>query len=515
MARLSNMLYTVSVLTACSFFAGCGGASFPATMVSTTQNPLVAQYYVATASAGQAMVEFGTDTTYGRQTAWYPLTSGNGNGGVSVNILVAGMKPNTAYHMRAQFSGQGISWTDGDHIFKTGPLPSPPPKLTVTRPNPSLSSTENPGIEVLSLIGTGNQLHALYTDRDANPIWYYDVGAANGDLPTMMKLIPTGHIVLLMGNSTAGTSWLREVDLAGNTIRDLTTVQLNQKLQGAGFNLASQGFHHDVLPLSNGHFIALIGVNKSFTNLPGRRGNTVVVGDGLVDLDQNWNPVWTWSAFDYLDVNRYLNGLPDWTHSNAMVYSPSDGNLLLSMRNQAWILKIDYANGSGKGDVLWRLGNDGDFSVSGGDPAEWFYFQHFPSIISQNGSQDVLSVWDNGNLRQNADGTVCNQNNAFSCHSRATIFQIDESSRLATLQWQDLPGFFSFWGGSMGQLGNGNIEFDLCDPLTPPATGVVSEVQEVTQTSNPQVVWKMDIDTFNAYRAYRVPSLYPGVSWKY
>src|SRR5205814_9434906 len=35
-----------------------------------------------------------------------------------------------------------------------------------------------------------------------------------------------------------------------------------------------------------------------------------------------------WNAFDYLDVNRHLSGLPDWTHGNALMYSPSDGNLL-------------------------------------------------------------------------------------------------------------------------------------------------------------------------------------------
>jgi arylsulfate sulfotransferase len=511
---LSKGLYTILLLAVCNSFVGCGGMNFPVATVSATQNPLVAQYSVAMDTTGQAMVEFGTDLTYGRQTAWYPLTGGKGISGAAVNILVAGMKPNTAYHMRAHFSGEGLSWTDEDHIFKTGPLPSPPPKLTVTRPNPSLSSTENPGIEMLSLIGAGNTLHALFTDRDANPIWYYDGGASAGDLPTMMKLLPNGHMVLLMGNAVAGTTWLREVDLAGNTIRELSAAQLNTELRAAGFNLASQGFHHDILPLNNGHWIVLISINQGFTNLPGYPGATVVVGDGLVDLDQNLNPVWVWSAFDYLDVNRHLNGLPDWTHSNAIVYSPSDGNLLLSMRHQAWILKIDYANGAGTGNVLWRLGNDGDFTLSGGNPADWFYFQHFPSLISQSGSQDVLGVWDNGNLRENADGTYCNQNLATGCYSRATVFQIDESTRVATLQWEDLPGFFSYWGGSLNQLGNGNVEFDLCDPLVHPGTGVVSEVQEVTAASNPQVVWKMDIGALNAYRAYRVPSLYPGVTWK-
>ena len=144
---------------------------------------------------------------------------------------------------------------------------------------------------MLSLIGPGNVLHALFTDRDANPIWYYNAGAAKGDSVTMMKLLPNGHIVLLMSNFGAGTTWLREVDLVGNTIRELTTVALNQRLQAAGFNLASEGFHHDILPLDNGHSVLLIGLNRTFTNLPGYPGSIEVVGDGLVDVDQNWNRV--------------------------------------------------------------------------------------------------------------------------------------------------------------------------------------------------------------------------------
>ncbi|HXY07414.1 MAG TPA: aryl-sulfate sulfotransferase [Terriglobales bacterium] len=512
---LSKAFYATSLVMLCNLLESCGGMGGPPkTSVIATKNPLVAQYSITASSAGQATVEFGTDTRYGRQTATYPLSAGG-----AINILVAGMKANSTYHMRAQLKGE-TSWTDEDHTFSTGALPSPPPKLTITRPNPSLSSMENPGIEMLSLIGVkpgpSNMLRALFTDRDANPIWYYDVGLSQGDVPTMMKLLPNGHIVLLMSNATAKTSWLREVDLAGNTIRELSAAQLNTALHSAGFNLVGQGFHHDFLPLDNGHWIVLTSVNQSFTNLPGYPGATVVVGDALVDVDQNFNPVWTWSAFDHLNVNRHLNGLPDWTHSNAVIYSASDGNLLLSMRNQAWILKIDYADGAGTGNVLWRLGNGGDFSLRGGDPAQWFYFQHFPTLISQpSGSQDVLGVWDNGNLRENADGTSCNQNLATACYSRATLFQLDESTRTATLQWQDLPGFFSFWGGSLNQLGNGNIEFDLCAPLVPPGQGVISEVQEVTPASSPQVVWKMDIGTLNAYRAYRIPSLYPGVTWKY
>jgi arylsulfate sulfotransferase len=76
-------------------------------------------------------------------------------------------------------------------------------------------------------------------------------------------------------------------------------------------------------------------------------------------------------------------------------------------------------------------------------------------------------------------------------------------------------GVFSIWGGSINQLPNGNIEFDA-NAITTSNPSTVSEVQEVTQTSTPEIIWKMDLQApANAYRAYRIPSLYPGVSWQY
>jgi len=264
--------------------------------------------------------------------------------------------------------------------------------------------------------------------------------------------------------------------------------------------------------------IVLAYFTKSFTDLPGCPGTTLVVGDGLIDLDSNWNPVWAWNSFDYLDVNRHLNGLPDWTHSNALVYSASDGNILLSMRHQSWVLKIDYNNGAGTGNVLWRLGYQGDFALAqGDDPSLRFSFQHFPSLVSQSGSQTVLTIWDNGNARVlDTSGTICGSGGAQACYSRATVYQIDESAKVANLVWDDSPGYFGEWGGSINQLSNGNIEFDANALAIPPSLNIISEVQEVTQTSTPEIIWKMDIPgPAAAYRAYRIPSLYPGVTWQY
>jgi len=69
----------------------------------------------------------------------------------------------------------------------------------------------------------------------------------------------------------------------------------------------------------------------------------------------------------------------------------------------------------------------------------------------------------------------------------------------------------------MNQLPNGNVEFDANSPTGPSGLITGSIVQEVTQTSTPQVVWQMEVGptTTNAYRAYRYPSLYNGVTWQY
>jgi arylsulfate sulfotransferase len=478
--------------------SSCGSPTY--SQVSATQNPLVAQYEVVPAAArpaAQGWVEFGPTTSYGRQTSWVSPTQG----GYALPILVAGMKPSTTYHMRAHVVWpDGSTWVDQDQTFTTGPLPAAltPPGITVTQPSPGLSPA--PGVELLSMnepSGT-NMLQSVVTDLQGNVIWYYPAGA----FP--IKPLPNGHFILNTDSD------LLEIDLAGNTIRDVSVNQVNQSLQTIGRSFTILGFSHDVLALPNGHWIAIGQISQNYTDLPGYPGDTAVLGDAVIDIDTAGNVVWAWSAFDYLDVNRHpFFGLPDWTHSNALVYT-ADGNLLLSMCAQSWVLKLDYANGTGSGNIFWKLGGDGDFTLSGGDPSQWFYSQHYPNVLSVDGSQSTIAIYDDGNYRLEADGTECESSpSAPACYSRAAIFQVDETTQGATLLWQDLPGFFSFWGGSIGTLSNGDVEFDSSEPWDTAA----SVIMEVTPTQNPQTVWQMNINGENAYRGYRIPSLYPGITW--
>lgn len=523
---------THSRIGLCSFIGmlllisgGCATSTFTPfeTGVKPTANPLVAQYSVRHYRPGfSAWVEFGTDTTYGRKTSVVSDSSGV-PGGAVVNVLVAGMRPQTTYHMRAHIDSQSGSWVDDDHTFTTGTIgvnlfgSSGSGTIAAGPPSGTLAANTAgtrpaPGIELLTLASIAA------TDLTGNVIWYCPHYA----FPA--KLLPNGHFLLVT------TSDLLEVDLACNVVRDVSLAQVNQALQAGGYSFTippplglpgGAPFHHDVLALPNGDWIALCQIQKTFTDLPNHPGTNNVVGDALIDLDPNGNVVWAWSAFDHLiapygtdpdglDIDRNLQGWPDWTHSNAILYT-ADGNLLLSVRHQSWIIKIDYEDGIGKGDVLWKLGYGGDFTLPPGDPSLWFYAQHDPYIDKVDGTQFTLAVFDNGNLRLDPTGTVtCNSSaSAPACYSRAIVLQIDEFTHVASLPWEYLPGYYSYWGGSAQVLPNGNVEFDA----TIPFSSLASQITEIRQKDN-QIVWQMNVTGQNTYRGMRIPSLYPGVTWQ-
>jgi arylsulfate sulfotransferase len=475
---------------------GCGSSSsandppFRGT-VNATAHPLVAEYQLSVPPPGQVSVDFGPDLNYGRRTWSQHVPAG----GDTVSLLVAGMRANTTYHMRARIDlSSGITLFDADHTFTTGALPQASfPAVTVTPSDRLMTGT---GVELLSSFGT--DVSAVVLDTDGTVIWYYyDPNQPASAFP--IRRLANGNYLINFGSD------MREVDLAGHILREMTLDQLNTALAAGGYSLQAAGIHHDVLGLNNQHWIFLVYEYRDFQDLPGYPGTTSVLGDALVDLDPNNEPVWVWQAFDHLDVHRHPFMFPDWTHSNAIVYT-SDGNLLLSMRHQSWILKIAYANGTGSGDILWRLGPDSDFTLSGGDPAQWFYNQHFPVLLQTQGAQFRLALYDNGDTRPDSSGQPCIQDNT--CYSRAVIMNVDQLARTADVSWEYVPGWFSFWGGSIRVLSNGNVE---CDSST--VDGGYSRVIEVMGGSDPQLVWQMDTSDAFLYRAYRISSLYPGVQW--
>ena len=487
-------------------------------VVTPTANPQVALYSIYLPAPGDVSIEFGPTIAYGLPTWTQPTPSANGG---QVSIYVAGMLAQTPYHMRARVSlTDGAALLDTDHTFTTG---TPPTSALVTATTTS-GQLPQPGIELFDTLIPFENAQAFATDLSGNVLWTYSYSGSRQDAVQPISLLPNGHFLVqisyassiaLKGAPVASSTLdeVREVDLAGDTIRSLTQAQLAAALTAQGYAFTLGSLHHDVLALPNGHMVLLGTVSKVFTDLPGYPGSTTVLGDVLVDVDQDLKPDWVWNTFDHLDVNRHPYLFPDWTHSNSLLYSSDDHDLLLSVRHQNWIIKIDFADGSGSGNILWRLGQGGDFKLVGGtDPTDWFYAQHGPAFFSSNTAGAFrLGVMDNGDDRQYAPGGPCTVAGTPACnYSSVPVYLVDEAAKTATLVQHDVPPpfMYSFFGGNVDQLPNGNTEANFCSV----STGAV--VQELRfDGATPQVVWQATTPHTSQYRAERLPSLYPGVQW--
>jgi arylsulfate sulfotransferase len=478
--------------------------SFLGGTVSSSNNPQVALYNVVAPLGSTVQVQFGTTTNYGLTTWAQAAPTGGGLNGV----LVAGMRANATYHMQAILhlsSGQRI--VDADHTFTTGDLPKASlPDITVPQPAGALAAA---GVELLDIFNLNNTtgFQALATDLAGNVIWYYPLNP--GEVPFPIKLLPNGHMLVVV----AGTiGEIREIDLAGNVVYRLSTADIDNGLAAIGTPFQVATLHHDILKLGNGHLIILVNYTRTFTDEP---GFSSVIGDALIDWDtQAQKPVWTWSTFDHIPLTHDPVSKTDWSHANAVVYSPDDGNLIFSMRNQNWVVKINYQDGNGDGKILWRLGPGGDFTLTNGQaPIEWNYGQHYPTVLTPNSAGIFqMMLFNNGNNRLvDTDNDVCGTPGFTACYSSVPILELNESARTAQVSSEiNLSPAYSICCGNASKLGNGNIEYDVALDVNTPN---VSFVQEVVPGPTPQLVWQMNMNDQLLYRAFRIPSLYPGVEW--
>ena len=470
--------------------------------VTATANTQVASYVISPAAAGNVSVQFGTSSNYGFTTWTQPVPTGGG----PVSLFVAGMKGNTLYHIGGvvQFA-DGTQYMDVDQTFITQSLPATQLPMVTATTTPGM--TPQSGVELLDMVD-GNVGHGpvAVTDLEGNILWSYNPPGFSELLGGPIKLMPNGDFLINFSGVTpvdGANSVLQEVDLTGKLIWQMTAAELNNALAAAkcggdGCNVAVVGTHHDFVALPNGHLIVIASTQQVISG-------TTVTGDVLIDLDQNHKPVWLWNEFDHLDTNRRPYMYPDWTHTNAVVYSADDGNLIVSIRHQNWIVKVDYANGSGAGDILWHLGYQGDFTLVGGtDPTDWFYAQHGPSFTTTNTTgQFGLAVFDNGDDRVFPAGV------SPTLYSTVPVFSIDETAKTATLTFNMTAPTYSFFGGNNAVLKNGDVEF--CESAEP--TSTAGDIYEVAQDGSAQTVWHMNVNMQYVYRGQRIPSMYPGVQW--
>ncbi len=237
---------------------------------------------------------------------------------------------------------------------------------------PDILTDRNEDVVVSSVTLGTQPLATTARDLSGNVIWYYYAPPGpNQNAPNLLRPVraATCSMCLAMATNGEGYRWqiLREADLAGNVVRQTSVFSLNLQLEARGDDPIT-AIHHEAVRMPNGYTAVIGNVEKV---VPSTEGDREMLGDMVLVLDENLQVVWTWNGFDHLDTERRAilgetcegtqGGCPqlvdlvgpaeDWMHSNSLDYTP-DGHLLLSVRHQDWVIKINYADGAGDGSIL-------------------------------------------------------------------------------------------------------------------------------------------------------------------
>jgi arylsulfate sulfotransferase len=485
-----------------------GGSS----VVNPTANPLVAVYSAPACPAGSTMRV--TFQRAGSGATPYLTDWKNCNSETSMNFYIAGMYPKTTYKMNYQLAtGSTVSPGPTALSFTTGALPNVKfPAFTVPMP-PGPGTDTAQLIDLHALVSfTNNQSISVATDLSGRILWYYQFPFQTG-INTLTRPLSNESILSIQ----SGQAWqavspsqqlIRRIDLAGNIVQETNTGIIQNQLVKMGFTDAGPctaissppplgaaclgGFHHEAQLMPNGDYVIFADIEKIFP--PGTQGDSSglpvdIMGDIYIVLSSNFQVQWAWEAFQHagggtqLNINRPavlgetcpMLGCPpifllgsgiapkahDWMHSNSAYYWPNNNDLVISIRDQDWVIKIDYRNGTGTGAVLWRMGPlDGDFVFNNINNDSWPWFSNQHDFGIENGGAGPATVFDNGNTRVSAAplGLGCTPGTT-GCNSRGMALTIDESNMTVTpVMSQDL-GVYAGALGSAQLLSNGDYFF--------------------------------------------------------
>jgi len=483
-------------------------ASATQAVVSATAHPLVALYSAPPCPVGSSIfVEvWRAAQAYSQYTSVVPCQAGT-----SMNFYLAGMRASTTYQLNHEVITGSKTTVSRTLSFTTGSIPASiqlPNFDVLAQPTGQSSLTQ----DILLHSYTLYYPRAVATDFLGNVTWY------NPSVGILQRPV-TGGTMLLTGSDGSDPmngrgQLLREIDLAGNVVRETTASRISEQLAAMGEPQAIDSFNHEAVRLPNGDTAVLASLERVYP--AGTQGSTApvdILGNIVLILDQNWQLVWFWNAFDHLDVSRTAilgeictntdPGCPplaltstanDWLHANSINYIPADGNLIVSLRNQDWVVKIDYSNGNGTGNVLWRLGMQGDFKMNSSDPYPWFTHQH--DATYENGGTSLLSVYDNGNTR-------VAQNPGLTENSRGQVLQLDETNFTASLVVNVDLAVYSAAFGSVQLLANGGYNF-MSGWLNPGLFPYSIDLE----LSAAGVAFNLESIPAAAYRSFRMSSFY-------
>lgn len=274
------------------------------------------------------------------------------------------------------------------------------------------------------------------------------------DHPDLKVTTHTGMKRRSNGNLFCGdvkTDRIVELDMVGNLVQ-------SWDLKRFGYS-----FHHDVMELPNGHFLATASKADSKDD----QGESTIY-DYVVELDPERDAIVTvWDLKQSLDIHRTLLKAPsegseagvNWAHDNGLCYSADDDCIIVTMRYQGiakltrqnqlvWVLSPQkgWTNPVVANYSLNPLDSQGqtitDQKVISGEAVhpdfEYAWGAHCPTLMP-NGH---LLVFDNGYYRHFFDYSYYynyqgpDPNTGEDGYSRAVEYEIDETRRTVRQVWQ-------------------------------------------------------------------------------
>lgn len=456
--------------SASSSSADAGSSSTGAEPVEVTaevqtfeEQPMVADLELTLSAPGTAEVTHASD-------AGVVISPAGGGDDTHLRFRVRGLTPELSHTLHYDVTPAGGGpVTSGDVDFDT------PPPLAGFVAGFELETTDVDPAPLYRLFDynpfpIGDFAGAIEVDPAGITRWFMSSPTTLAGPPAVwvaVRLRDDGTFLYINGD----TFWIR--DEMGTVLTELHAA-----------DMGLHTLHHDVIELANGNFLAL---SQSFRDVDyPDLGTQYTVGDLIVEFTPDGDVVWTWDCFDHLDPQRRrengedlivdpLNGenALDWTHANAVLYDEATDVVTMSMRHQDWIISIDRASG----DVLWRLGDEGDFTLDDGE--RWFFHQHAP----QWQDDGTLLIYDNGNGNPYID--------PLTVHTRAVRFALDTNTMIATVPWQDDESFFQvLFAGDADRIEGGHIL--VTDAAMFGAMGqVTARIRELDESQSPMRIWSI------------------------
>jgi len=470
--------FTVLVLQGCSESStnpqiedpGQTNSGISLAVVSHAQNNLMAIATVISDSTGVASIAFSSEGTEEHSTQLVDVEANE-----PVEIVVVGMRASTEYSLNVVLdTTNGLELESDSVLHTTGSLPENSPEVTVSQ---QATGDSDGGITIFAY-GSGprpNSTDPLYfgVDEEGEVVWYLH-GTDISNSAGVVRGLDNGNLMVFLSDGLA------EITPADEIV--------------SFYDAGEHSFHHDALVLPDGNLMFLSTETQVIENSESSHDGEALTYDVIFVINpESGATVWTWSTADHLDTARFPSALAerstpqgglDWTHCNALHYSPADNTVLLSSRSQSWVIKIDRTTD----EIVWIFG-EGDQVVDPDFTPDFFTLnggtfqtaQHAPTI-TENGD---LLIFDN---RNDSDGSSSN--------SRAVRYSLNEESLTSSQIWEFVSSKYSERLGDVDELDNGNVL--VCAGGGNDETAFLSEV-----SPDGNLVWEIMIND-EVYRAERV-----------